>query len=164
MFLLINNLIEKKMTRRASFNFTDSYIIRLTFSDLKYNLSKIKETILLQEAEGSFICKYKLVSLGAGRLDLQNLNYIRWGMFLANYPFLLSLHCVKNPLNIWDVWYIGRVAQVSLIDWLPSGESPLVLIEDSSVLLRDAKSSKLRQGASDIFANLMQYYVDYRCI
>ena len=58
-FLLINNLIEKKMTRRASFNFTDSYIVMLTFSDLKCNLSPMKDTILSPEAKGGFICKYK---------------------------------------------------------------------------------------------------------
>ena len=45
-FLLINNLIEKKMIRRATFNLAVSYIVRFTFSDLKCNLSEIKDNFV----------------------------------------------------------------------------------------------------------------------
>ena len=44
---IINNLIEKTMARRLSFNFNaGSYIVKLTLSDLKCNLSDMKKTIL----------------------------------------------------------------------------------------------------------------------
>ena len=115
LILIFYNLIEKKMTRRASFNFAGSYIVRLlTFSDLKCYISETKETILSREAKWSFI--YLQILTGQSwRLDLQN--QVRHAFSKLSFLIEFAL-CQKSSEYLGCL--VNRKSGASLPHWLTS--------------------------------------------
>ena len=157
MFLLINNLIEKKMTRRASLNLADSYIVRLTFSDLKSNQRWKKQFCHKKLKEALFEnINWSVLALDAWMFKI-------WiASVEACFQQIILSYCQKSSEYLGCL--VNRKSGASLPHWLTSKwcKPP----GPHWGLLRPPKRCKKQQSkqASAIFANLMQYYVDSRCI
>ena len=160
MFLLINNLIEKKMTRRASLNLADSYIVRLTFSDPKSDQRWKKQFCHKKLSVALFAnISWSVLALGSSKSELYQVRHV-----FSKLSFLIVEFALCQDPSDYLGCLVNRKSGASLPHWLTSKwcKPP----GPHWGLLRPPKKCKKQQSkhASAIFANLMQYYVDSRCI